>query len=487
MSLQGLFSVQHLLRLFQAPLFHIGSSPVSIASIVLLLIALVWVGFLSRVLSGLLRQIILKKMGLDPGSSAAIASIASYTFGAIGLLVILQSTGINLGSLTVLAGGLGIGLGFGLQDLAKNFMSGLTILFEQPIRVGDFVEVDGLTGIVQKISIRATTIRTNDGVSVIVPNDNFITNKVINWSHQDPRSRLHIPVGVDIACDPIEVTEILLTAAHLETRVLSDPSPKVWLDQFGEGVLNFKLLVWIDNPIDKDSIISSLKYRIEQVLRQHNIKTYYASQTIAVKTLEVNLPPLTAIATAKNQPAATSASFPTVPLAIAPPQSLRKLLRKVVYFENFSDLELLDLIEQGFRQVLSTNHIVFRENDPGNSFYIILSGSVDILSEKAGKHLATLESGDFFGELSLLLGIPRSATVKTKEDTVLFVVNQTGLRRLLRNHQELSEAIAQKLAERKQEWLQRRQLLRDLGQLDLSDEQNPLVWIRKRLQTLLEI
>jgi potassium-dependent mechanosensitive channel len=483
MSLLEFFSLRQLFRLFQAPLFHLGGGSVSIASIVILIVALVGVGFLSRLVYAVLRRRIFRKMGLDPGSSEAIASIASYTFGVIGFLMVLQSTGINLSSLTVLAGGLGLGLGFGLQELAKNFMSGLTLLFEQPIRIGDFVEIEGLTGTVQQISIRSTTIRTNDGVSVIVPNLNFITNKIINWTHQDPRSRLHIPVGVDIACDPIEVTELLLTAAHLESRVLNDPSPKVWLEQFGEGVLNFKLLVWIDNPIDKDTILSSLRFRIENVLRQHHIKTYYAEQTIAVKALDVHLPQLATLNKNAAQPGGAAPNLP----AITPPPSLRKLLRKVVYFENFSDLELLDLIEQGFRQILPSKHVIFRENEAGNSFYIILAGTVDVVSEKADKHLATLEAGDFFGELSLLLGIPRSATVITQTDTVLFVVNQGGLRRLLRNHHELSEAIAQKLAERKQEWVQRRQLLRDLGQLDAVDEQNPLVWIRRRLQTLLEI
>ena len=166
------------------------------------------------------------------------------------------------------------------------------------------------------------------------------------------------------------------------------------------------------------------------------------------------------------------------------PINLRELLQKITYFEDFNDLELLRFIEQGYRKIVAAETVLFRENDPGDSFYIILAGSVEVFSEKANKYLTTLHAGDFFGELSLLMGIPRSASTKTLEETILFVVSHNGFKKLLTQHKGLADQIIYKLAERQQELAERQQSLRDLGLVDEADlDKNPLVWVRKRLNT----
>ncbi|MFZ1027851.1 MAG: cyclic nucleotide-binding domain-containing protein, partial [Limnoraphis robusta] len=165
--------------------------------------------------------------------------------------------------------------------------------------------------------------------------------------------------------------------------------------------------------------------------------------------------------------------------------SLRDLLKKVVYFEKFSDLELLSLIEKGYRQTYSSEQFIFHEGDPGDAFHIILSGSVEIIAEKTNKHIRDLYAGDFFGELSLLMGIRRSAGVRAKETTIVFVVNRNIFQSFLSSYPQLANQIAEKLVERKQEFIARK---KELGLSDDDDlENNPLIWIRKRMRTLFHI
>ncbi|MCT7954487.1 cyclic nucleotide-binding domain-containing protein [Laspinema palackyanum] len=163
-----------------------------------------------------------------------------------------------------------------------------------------------------------------------------------------------------------------------------------------------------------------------------------------------------------------------------------ELLKKVSYFHSFSDAEIQQLIEMGYRKILYPGEYVCREDEPGDAFYIILEGSVEIFVEKINKFLTNLGVGTFFGELSLLLGIPRTATVRTREDTVLFVLDREGLQKLLRNYKDLAEQIAQALHEHKAELESRKELLQKMGLLDDEEgfNQNPLGWIRNRMATL---
>ena len=486
---------QPLIEMFKYPLFRLGDVAISLSWIFNLVLSILAVFFLCRLFSEWLKKKLLVRLGIDSGTREAIATITAYITGTLGFFIILQTAGINLNSLTVLAGGLGIGLGFGLQDLAKNFISGLTLLIERPIKVGDFIEVGSLEGSVQRISIRSTVIRTNNGVSVIVPNIEFVENKIINWSHHNTDSRIHIPVGVEYGSDPLVVTEILLSSAYMEPRVLANPAARVWFVGFGDHALNFELLVWIDQPQNKDPIKSALNFIIEHELRQKGINIPFPQRDVWLKNPEELgnlLQKFTpkAISQAADDITENGQVSTDGDLAQTQPKPLylRDLLRQVDYFENFTNLELLQLIEQGYRQTIAPKKFIFRENDPGDCFYIILSGSVEVFSEKANKYLTTLHRGDFFGELSLLMGIPRSATVKTLEETIVFNLNQKGLQQLLNHNQRLADQIAQKLAERQQELAERQQSLRDLGLVDEADlDQSPLVWVRKRLKTLFGI
>ncbi|MEZ2237809.1 cyclic nucleotide-binding domain-containing protein [Microcoleus sp.] len=477
------------------PLFYVGDAHLSIAAIIKLILLAIVSFFVARIISEGIKRSVLVRMGLDRGSQEAISTIIGYILATFGCIIVLQGAGINLTSLTVLAGVVGIGFGFGLQNLATNFISGITLLFEHQIRVGDFIEIDNLLGTVENISIRSTIIKTIDGLFVIIPNIKFVETNIINWSYRDPRCRLHIPVGVAYGTDPVLVTEALLVAARKEPNVLSHPSPKVWFRGFGDNALNFDLLVWTDQPQESDAIKSAVNFLIDYEFRNRNIEIPFPQQDLWLR----NPQELTKILeNHKNDISSNGNVFPHhVPNSaesnghVTPPKqsvpkslnnwNLRDLLRRVTYFEQCTDLELRQLIEYGYRQLFPAEQVVCKENDPGDSFYIILSGSVEVLSQKTGKYIATLHEGEFFGEISLLLGTPRTATVKTSADSILFVVERHDLKKLLVEQPNLADQIALKLSERQQ-------ALRDLGLLDDDSlEQTPFLKVRKRIQVLFGI
>jgi len=479
--------LKDLSNLFTAQLFVIGDKHFSLGLIATLILLALGAFIVSRFISEWINRGVLARLGMSRGSREALAAVIHYVLAALGFIIVLQTAGINLSSLTVFAGVLGIGVGFGLQNLASNFISGLTLLVEQPIKVGDFIEVDDLLGTVEKISIRSTIVRTIDGVFVIVPNIRFVENNIINWSYQDPTCCIHIPVGVAYGTEPVLVTEALLSAARMESSVLYNPSPKVWFKSFGDSSLNFELLVWINEPENSDPIKSTLHFHIEHELRQRGIEIPFPQRDINIRYSEA----LSAwfdkdnSGEEANDKARRETSTSSNPKKSSPKSqsnwTLRDLLRRVTYFETCTDLELRRLIEYGYRQLFPVGQIVCQENDPGDSFYIILNGSVEVFSQRTEKYIATLHAGEFFGEMSLLLGMPRSATVRTLEDSILFVVSHNDLQQLLVEHQELADDIAQKLSERQQ-------ALRNLGLLDDGAfEETPFIRIRKQIQTLFGI
>ena len=487
---------ENLLGAMTTPIFFVGDTHLSISAIVKLLILAIFTFIIARLISEGIKRSLLVRMGLDRGSRESISTIISYILATIGCIFVMQGAGINLTSLTVLAGVVGIGFGFGLQNLASNFISGLTLLLEHQIRVGDFIEIDNLLGTVETISIRSTIIKTIDGLFVIIPNIKFVETNIINWSYRDPRCRLRIPVGVAYGSDPVIVTEALLIAARMESNVLSHPSPKVWFRGFGDNALDFELLVWIDEPQESDAIKSAVNFLIDYEFRHRSIEIPFPQRDLWLR----NPQEITKLFHDRKEDNSNGKVFPqnTKHSAEIPSNStvsdhqkygakspnnwtLRDLLRRVTYFEQCTDLELRQLIEYGYRQLFPAGQIVCKEDDPGDSFYIILSGAVEVISQKADQYIATLHEGEFFGEISLLLGTPRTATVKTSEDAILFIVERHDLQKLLIEQPNLADQIAQKLSERQQ-------ALRDLGLLDDDSlEQTPFIKIRKRIQVLFGI
>src|SRR4051812_12006004 len=255
---------------WSAGLPGINLSLIQIFMLVALLIAVFWLAAKTK---RLLFERFLKNTGLDRSWQYAISQLVSNVVLIVGVFVVLENTGIHLGALTVFAGAAGVGVGFGLQNIASNFISGLVILAERPISLGDRVEVAGITGQVQQIRARSTVIMTNDNIAMIVPNTKFIDSPVTNWTYGDPRVRFRIPVGVAYGSDPEKVREALLGAARENPNTLDDPAPSVFLDKFGDSSINFELVVWSREMSSRPRRYrSDLNFAIERQLRAAGIE-----------------------------------------------------------------------------------------------------------------------------------------------------------------------------------------------------------------------
>src|SRR4051812_15584873 len=247
-----------------APLAGVNLSLVQIFLLVALLIVVFWIS--SRTKRFLYTRL-LADSGLDRSLQYAISQIVSNVVLVIGVFIVLENTGIHLGALTVFAGAVGVGVGFGLQNIASNFISGLVILAERPITIGDRVEVAGITGQVQQIRARSTVILTNDNITMIVPNTKFIDSPVTNWTYGDPKVRFRLPIGIAYGSDIEKVREALLAAAHENSHTLRNPPPNVFLEKFGENSLEFELVVWSDEMSARPrSFKSDLNFAIERKL-----------------------------------------------------------------------------------------------------------------------------------------------------------------------------------------------------------------------------
>jgi small-conductance mechanosensitive channel len=249
--------------------------------LVALLIAVFWIS--SRTKRFLFNRL-LAQSGLDRSLQYAIAQIVSNIVLVVGIFIVLENTGIHLAALTVFAGAVGVGVGFGLQNIASNFISGLVILAERPITIGDRVEVAGIAGQVEHIRARSTVIRTNDNIAMIVPNTKFIDSPVTNWTYGDPRVRFRIPVGVAYGSDISKVREALLTAGRENANTLKEPAPTVFLKQFGDNSIDFELVVWSSEMSARPSRYrSDLNFAIEQKFREAGIEIAFPQLDLHIR------------------------------------------------------------------------------------------------------------------------------------------------------------------------------------------------------------
>jgi len=271
------------------PLVPLGSTSFTLWMLLYLIILLVFLVYFSGRLKYWLVDRLLAHTSVDIGIRQAVGSILRYIIIAVGLVVILQTAGIDLSALTVLAGALGIGVGLGLQNVTSNFVSGLIILFERPIKVGDRVQVGGITGDVVQISPRATIVVSNDNIAIIVPNSEFVTSSVINWSYTDRDVRFNIPVGVSYSSEPQEVKKLLLEVAAEHGGVLKQPQPDVLFDSFGDSSLNFVLRVWTRDYTSRPGVIrSDLNYAISKKFKERGVEIPFPQRDLHLRSSEVN-------------------------------------------------------------------------------------------------------------------------------------------------------------------------------------------------------
>lgn len=277
---------ERLKNILGAPLLSMGSGPPLTLWTLLYIVVLVLLLFL---LAGKLRAWTVHRAlihtRLDIGARQAAGALLRYLTLFFGFVIIIQSAGIDLTSLNVMAGAVGIGIGFGLQNIAGNFISGLIIMFERPIKVGDRIVVDNIEGDVVDIGSRSTVVLTNDNINIIVPNSKFITENVVNWKFNDTKVRFRVPIGVAHGSDVRQVEHLLLEVARDEPDVLSDPEPVVRFLAFGENALELELRVWSTNAIHrKGKLISALNFAIHDKFRQQGIEVPFPQRDIRIRT-----------------------------------------------------------------------------------------------------------------------------------------------------------------------------------------------------------
>lgn len=255
---------------------------VTMGSMLFALIAFVVAWALIRNLPGLLEVLVLSRLNMRQGASYAITTILNYIIIAAGAMTIFGSLGVSWDKLQWLAAALSVGLGFGLQEIFGNFVSGLIILFERPVRIGDTVTIGTFSGTVSKIRIRATTITDFDRKEVIIPNKAFVTERLINWSLSDTITRVVIRLGVAYGSDLDKVKEVLLQAAHEHPKVMQEPAPSVFFTTFGASTLDHELRLYVRELRDRSYAVDELNRSIERLCRENNID-------IAFNQLEVHL------------------------------------------------------------------------------------------------------------------------------------------------------------------------------------------------------
>jgi len=250
------------------------------------LLAGVWLA--SSGASWLLKTQVLAPAGVESGLREAVSMLLRVGLACVGALIVLQAYGVDLRSIAILASVLGVGIGFGLQHIANNFVSGLLINLELPIRPGDFVRVGEWEGTVIRVGGRSTEIRTLDEVAILVPNSRFLESEVVNWSHGNPLSRVHVPVGVAYGSSVVRVRKALLEAAAAHPAVRRDPRPQVQLRGFGESALDFELLVWTCDPRNQITLVSDLNFRVLANLARHGIQVPFPQRDLHLRTPQLD-------------------------------------------------------------------------------------------------------------------------------------------------------------------------------------------------------
>jgi small-conductance mechanosensitive channel len=259
-------------RRLTIPIFSIGTQGVTPISLLKALLFLGLLAVLSNWVRKLLYQRVSKTTVFDPQHSYILARFVSLVIYVVGLMIGLQAAGVNLNSLAILGGTLGIGVGFGLQSIVANWVAGLVLLIEQPFRIGDRIDVGGTAGVVGRVGVRSTWVRTYDNEVIIVPNSDFTTHQVTNWTVNDDRVRLAIGIVVANQSDAEKVAALMLEVAREHPGVLTDPLPEVLLNDIGHDSLNFSLRFWIIiQAHDNHRLKSDLRLLILKKLQQHGI------------------------------------------------------------------------------------------------------------------------------------------------------------------------------------------------------------------------
>lgn len=282
---------EQIVKILDFSIINLGNTHITLWLILYFLCQLFLLFYLAGKLKVFLAEKLLVHSKLDIGARQAVGTISRYVVLVLGFLIILQTVGLNLTTFNVIAGAVSVGVGFGLQNIVSNFISGLIILFERPIKTGDRIEIAGVVGDVISIGARSTTVRTNDNITIIVPNSKFVTENVVNWQHTDETLRFRVPISVSYNSQIEEVKGLLLEVAKENSQVLDEPSSSVKFISFGDNGLNFELCVWSTTASHRQgTLLSELNFAIFRKFTNHSIEFPYPQLDLHIRneTLKIN-------------------------------------------------------------------------------------------------------------------------------------------------------------------------------------------------------
>jgi len=282
--------LQPLLDSLDAFAFELGETRISVLAIIKLVISVAVMLVLALWLSAAIERRIRASKHLSAGVRVAVAKVTRFVLLLIAFFVSLDAVGIDLTALTVFGGALGVGLGFGLQRIASNFISGFIVIFDRSIRPGDVISIGDTFGWVQELRARYIVVRDRDGVERLIPNENLITTEVINWSYSDPNVRVKIPVQISYADDPEQAIHLMESAATVSSRVLADPPPACRLIEFGDNGITLELRVWVSDPQNGVANVRTEIYlAIWHAFKENNITIPFPQRDINIKEAPATL------------------------------------------------------------------------------------------------------------------------------------------------------------------------------------------------------
>lgn len=275
-------------RVFVIPI-KLGSTQISLLNIILFFF-IIWLTItISRIIRFFLEGDVFTRLKLKKGVPGAISLMLRITIITIGFLIAIAAAGVQMEKLAILLGAFGVGIGFGLQNIFNNLISGIILAFERPINEGDIIEVGPLMGIVKEIGIRSSIIKTYDGSEVIVPNGNLISNELVNWTLSDQRRRGEVRVGVAYGTDPQKVLDLMLEAAESNERVLDNPKPWAIFLGFGESALDFRIVFWIADADTRLSIQSEVSVKLNQLIKEAGIEIPFPQRDLHLRSADAKI------------------------------------------------------------------------------------------------------------------------------------------------------------------------------------------------------
>jgi len=244
---------------------------------------------ISKIIRAILEKDVLNKLSLGKGVPRTISVMVGYTLVTLGVFFAVSVAGIPMTSLTLLIGAFGVGIGFGLQNIFNNLVSGLILLFERPIQIDDTIEVGTLIGKVKSMGIRSSHVRTFDGAEVIVPNGNLISNEVVNWTLSDQQRRIEVIAGVAYGSDPHMVQKLFMNELEKHPDIIQNPLPQVYFQSLGESSLDFRLLFWTSNFGDWLRIQSDIVFKVHDILKENNIEIPFPQRDLHLRSVDQSI------------------------------------------------------------------------------------------------------------------------------------------------------------------------------------------------------